>query len=152
MKKIVLLVVIAALLIGWRTAGASSPVTIEGTVTDSGVPAAGIKLAIDCSGQLFANFIGFTFSDGSGRYVVHTDDVLCPLGTKVQVRADKDGDGKFRSSAIGVAKPLTVVNVELGKNFAVPEYGLLTSLLAMIVGAGLFWRARQRALQEKVRR
>lgn len=152
LSKIVLAIVLIALgLMPARMVhAATAGITISGIVTNSGIPTMGIKIAVNCKGSHFANFVGFAATDLDGYYVVHTTTALCPLASVVEVRADKDGDGKFESSALGVAQTNTVINVVLGENIAVPELGWLGGLLGAGAALGVVSLMHRRYIRANV--
>jgi hypothetical protein len=144
-KLIVLVAVVVSLgLWPWHAAHASTldQVIIDGVVTHNGAPAAGFAVAVSCHDKLWANFIGFATANASGYYKIITTTDECPFGSTAESRADQNNDGKYESSAESTVKPHTIVNIQLGKNFVVPEYSVLTGMLALATGFGALCAVR----------
>lgn len=148
MKKAVGAVILIAVMfmggLAQQVRAASGTITIDGTVTDKNGPLAGYKVVITCWTTSKVTFAGAdTTTDASGYYSFHVLDTQCPIGSWVEVRADKDLDGSFISGARGVVSGHTVLNIKVGNFYEVPEFGWGSGTVLMAgIGVVLLWRIR----------
>lgn len=110
-------------------------IVIEGTVTSTGsVPVPAKQVAISCDNRLSSRFLGFVTTDSRGHYRLATTSDVCPLGSSVTVRGDEDGNGVYESANIGTVHEHTIVDLYLGRNLVVPEFGMVGAGISLIAG------------------
>lgn len=144
-NKIVISALAAAfLVVGFvpATANALPPLTdVTGVVTDEkGDPVTGAEATVKCGTKTMMDT-----TDAHGSYLVSFDKADCDFGTTVKVSAKKDGKSGWETgtvSGITTKLNLAIVNVQI------PEYGLISGILAGGAGIGAIIYFRRRQMQQ----
>lgn len=123
-------------------------IRIKGTVTKNGQPVAGMQVGVNCRNESLYKPIGNTNTDSSGNYEVYAATFDCPAGATIEVTAGPDDDGKSVTAAKSRLYPDTVIDVEMGTNIPIPEYGWLGGTIAAATGMGVIVVARRRQFEE----
>lgn len=114
---------------------------VTGTVTNNGHTVKGAKVTVVCN-----NHSRTTKTDKNGGYSVSFPKAQCPDGAKATVVATKNKMGGVSSG--NVNSVTTKLNVAI-VNVALPEFGVITGVGAMTVGAGLFMVMRRKQAVEQ---
>jgi hypothetical protein len=144
MKKVlVFLASVAAVVVFAPAAAFAAPAQtiVTGTVTNNGHPVNNAKVTVVCNNHSRTNKTG-----ANGGYSVSFPKKQCPDGTKVTVVAAKN---KMGGVSNGTAAALTTqLNVAI-VNVALPEFGIITGVGAMLAGAGMFMVMRRKHTVEQ---
>lgn len=119
------------------THATSAKTDVTGVVTDHAVPAGGAFVTVLCEGHTMTDT-----TDAHGSYLVTFPAADCPFGSTVKVTAQKGGKSGVASGTVeGKTTKLNLAIV----NVAIPEYGLIGTMLAGGAGLGAlaFMRRRQ---------
>jgi hypothetical protein len=110
---------------------------VTGTVTHNGSPVDSASVVVTCD----SNVLDSSTSAGGGYLVTFTTD-QCPSGATAYVSASS---GNLSGSNNGVVNGLSVdVNLALVDVSLVPEFGVITGIVAIIIGSGAFLVIRRR--------
>lgn len=114
---------------------AASPVTVKGVVIDNGKPVADQVVVVWC--EDISHFGGSAFSDTNGHFEITSDTDTCPLGGILSAVVYQDGD-KIMGIGLAYISAQTTVNIKFGEfnPIIVPEYGRISAITALAVGAG----------------
>jgi hypothetical protein len=141
MKKKVMGMLMAAVLVvagvGGTVVHALPPETdVTGIVTDGGNPVDGATVTVRCGATTKTDT-----TNSSGTYLVSFTAAQCPPGSMVMVTAQKGAkSGSEQGKIIGITTKLNIGLV----NVSIPEYGLIGSILALGLGAGVVVYNRRR--------
>lgn len=102
--------------------------TITGNVSDHGHVVSGAKVIVKCGSQEKQ-----AITDIHGEYSVAMPSTDCPVGSNVQVTAS---EGSRSGTIFAVVQVTNNINIAIA-NVGIPEYGLLSGILAAGAGLGL---------------
>lgn len=153
MKKIVLSILVSLGLVtilpvaafadaGITIVGGTVCTTIVNCGTPSGVPVSGANVTVKCDGNTQT-----ATTSVNGQYGVEFNpSTLCPDGSKATVSASKGPENGSNSGTVNqegdLALYVAIVNVAI----SVPEFGAITGVAALALGAGAFLVIRRRNL------
>jgi hypothetical protein len=116
-----------------------TPVTVYGTITKNGHPVNSSWVTVNCQGDY-----GWGKTNRRGQYDVTISGWQCKPGSHVVVTAGKNNESGMSRGIINRCHRLDL-NVAL-VSVALPEFGLLTGIGAMVLGASIALLIRQRKL------
>ena len=124
--------------------GSPTPITINGTITNHGVPVPGFGVVAWCGG--LDNFGGWSPTDAHGFFEIHTvNSETCPLGAFGFLEIF-NRDNETVAFADATIHTHTTVNVHLEDHnrVPVPEFGWLGGAASLATGVGAIIVARRR--------
>jgi len=145
MKKLVvglLVAVFASVGVGAASANAAAPQTdITGVITANSVAVAGAMVTVLCNGNTQMDT-----TDAHGSYLAIFTTAQCPFGTTVKVTASKGGHSGVATGTVqGITTKLNLAII----NVAIPEYGLVGTIMAGAAGLGFMSYMRRRQKQSQ---
>lgn len=134
-------VVIATGTMAGSVKAAPAQTDVTGVVTENHVAVVDATVTVLCNGNTEVD----TLTDAHGSYLVTFPSAQCPFGSTVKVTAQKDGKSGVTSGTVqGITTKLNLAIV----NVAIPEYGLIGTILAGSAGLGFMVYMRRRQQQE----
>lgn len=123
---------------------AAPPKTIfEGTVTMPGpTPVSGANILIVCSHGAVSHQLSTT-TGANGKYHLEFSIPNCTPNSHVVLTATKGSFSKSVTGSAGNPNDITVLDV-LFQTAAVPEFGMISGVVAMIASAGYALKMRRR--------
>jgi hypothetical protein len=115
---------------------------VDGTVTNSGSPVNGANVTVTCNGHTQT-----ATTNSLGAYLVVFSAADCPVAATANVSAAKSGAGSGSNS--GPVGPTDSAAINVGiVNVAIPEFGIVAGLLALLGAAGAFVVTRRHHLHQ----
>jgi hypothetical protein len=125
------------------SAFAAQPTHVFGKVqTSTGSNAGGATVTVTCVHNGTTNVLSDTTTNG-GVYQIFFDKEDCDSGDSVTIHAIKDGETGSVSTVIPENNNLKV-DIMLAAT-AIPEFGLMTGVGAILTSAGAFYAMRRRS-------
>lgn len=141
-QKIALALLVAVVVSAGTVSGVSAvpPQTdVTGVVTENHVPVADADVTVLCNGNTEVDT-----TDAHGSYLVTFASADCPFGSTVKVTAKEGTKSGVASGTVqGITTKLNLAIV----NVSIPEYGLISGILAGGLGLGMLVYARRRQQQ-----
>ena len=129
----------AAALMPLAAMAAGSHTDVSGVVSNNGSPVKNATVMLHCNGTTKT-----VHTDKTGTYVASFNFKKCPTGSTITADASKGGVGAGSTS--GIATPQTARLNILLLNVAIPEYGTIAGILAVIGAGGALLVTRRRHL------
>lgn len=136
-KYIVFLLTLAFVFVASPLQAAAIKATAQGIVTDNGSPLSGLTVSVTCAGTTLTDD-----TDATGFYKVNFENATCNPSTSAVATVTYNGETQTLSDDIDPSSKIATINFAFGAA-AVPEFGIVTGLMAAGGSGLLFYKMRR---------